>query len=142
MIQFAKDAERKDQEHYSAYIKKTERQGLKNLLNSLISQENEHEKRLTEVLEDPLIEEAFIDAPPTTDISNFTTKKDFSDSMDYNDLLNLIIEKESKTAALYSFIASSTDYDEIRYFFENLAAEERKHKKWAVDRYELEMLSS
>jgi rubrerythrin len=123
-------------------MKATDRQGMKNLLGSLISQEREHEKQLGEVLEDPLTEEAFENAPGDIDSSQFASKTEFSKTMSYNDLLNMIIEKEEKSAELYSYIASLTDYDEIRYIFENLASEERKHKTWAVNRYELEMLSS
>lgn len=142
MIEYAAEIEKQDQDYYTRYIKKTERPGLKKLLSSLISQEKEHERQLSEVQQDPVIEEAFSNAPADVDAAKFQTEHQFSENMDYNDLLNLIIEREQKAADLYSFIASSTNYDEIRYFFENLAAEERKHKSWAVNRYELEMLSS
>lgn len=142
LIEYATDVEKQDQEYYTRYIKTTERPGLKKLLSSLISQEKEHEKQLLEVQQDPIIGEVFSDAPADIDVAQFQTEHQFSEKMDYNDLLNLIIEREQKAADLYSFIASSTNYDEIRYFFENLAAEERKHKSWAVNRYELEMLSS
>lgn len=136
------ESEKQVQQEYSLYLKKTERQGLKKLLSSLVSQEKEHERQLKEVLDDPVIEQAFASSDDDIDPSRFEAKATFTIDMNYNDLLTLIIEREEKAHELYSFIASSTDYDEIKYYFENLASEEKKHRSWTVSRYELEMLSS
>ena len=142
LIEYALKCEQRDQEEYSRYMKKTDRQGLKNLLSSLISQEKEHERQLREVLEDPVIEQAFTKSNQDVDESRFAPDTDFDEGMNYNDLLTLIMDREDKAVQLYQFIAAATDYDEIKYFFENLSSEEKKHKSWTVSRYELEMLSS
>lgn len=131
---------------HSLYLecqKNTGKMGLKQLLASLASQEKEHAKKIQELLSSLDTDDIFdkFNAQAFS-MSDYMTNKKLDPTMNYNDLLTAIIEKEEKACALYSFLSTSTSASEVSFLFSTLAFEEQKHKSWAVDRYELEMLAS
>ncbi len=135
--------EKASEEIYSSYIKITDREGLRKLLISLYEQEKKHEKQLLETLKSPEFDKAFssmrgfdLDAKP------FQTSWKYNPDMGYNDFLHLVMDMEEKAEALFLHIASCAEEEDVKNFFSLLAEDERKHRIWAMDRYELEMLAS
>ncbi len=51
------------------------------------------------------------------------------------------MKKEEKSYELYKWLEGKARDSEIKYIFRRLAEEEKKHKKWAQDRYDLEILT-
>ena len=51
------------------------------------------------------------------------------------------MKREKATMAVYTKLAESCSNKEIAFTLNELAFEEKKHYSWAVDQYELVMLS-
>ena len=135
--------EKEDQELYKAYLEKVDKPGMQQLLNSLLDQEHEHERMLEEITESYSYDEIFKDPDRIPlDLERFSLRKQLSDDMNYNDILTHIIEREERGAGLYAALSKSAATEEVAVIFSNMGFEEQKHKNWAVDRYELEMLAS
>jgi rubrerythrin len=135
--------EREDQALYKAYLQKVEKPGMQQLLHSLLDQEHEHERMLENITNSHSYDEVFRDAERVpVDLVRYTLSKELSDDMNYNDILTHIIEREERGAALYAELSKLAGNDEVTVLFSNMGFEEQKHKNWAVDRYELEMLAS
>ena len=133
----------KDQEQYSEFSKTTEKTGLKQLLGSLSEQEKGHAGKLRNLLETIDLDETFKEFNADTfRMEDYVSGKIFNAKMNYNDLLTAIIDREEKAFQLYSFLSTCTRTAEVSFLFSTIAFEEQKHKSWAVDRYELEMLAS
>lgn len=142
ILDFAINKEIEAQEAYLSYAGKTERRGLRKLLMSMVDQEKEHEKRLKELKSGTALGTVF-QGIGTEDIkiSDYTVDADFSPDMDYQDFLLLVIKREDKSYKLYQWFMTKTVNEEVKLLFKQLAEEEKKHKAWAQDRYDLEILS-
>ncbi|MCD6122962.1 MAG: ferritin family protein [Spirochaetales bacterium] len=142
ILDFAISKELEAQETYLSYAGKTERRGLRKLLMSMVDQEKEHEKRLKE-LKSGIVLESVFPAGDTADIkiSDYTVSTEYSPDMDYQDFLLLVIKKEDKSYRLYQSLMAKTVNDEAKLVFKQLADEEKKHKAWVQDRYDLEILT-
>lgn len=128
---------------YLKCMKQTDRIGLRQLLLSLASQEKEHAKKIEDLLSSVDPEEVFDKFDEEGfDPAAYAFVGTIEASMNYNDILMSIIDMEERTFRLYSLLAESTGLSEVSFLFSALAFEEQKHKSWAVDRYELEMLKS
>jgi len=142
ILDFAINKEIEAQEMYLSYAGKTERRGLRKLLMSMVDQEKEHEKRLEELKSGVALESVFPGIGKTDiKISDYTVDTDFSQDMDYQDFLLLVIKREEKSYKLYQWFTAKAVNDEAKLIFKQLAEEEKKHKAWAQDRYDLEILT-
>ena len=143
LLQYALEREKKDQSIYTQYARKTSSQGLVQLLHSLIDQEDVHIKELNTIAERGDIDDLFAaEKLARLDHSSFETGSAFSPEMTTNDFLNHLIELKESGVRFYSALAGMCSDEELSFTFNNLSFEEQKHKNWAMDRYELEMLSS
>jgi len=142
ILKHALSMEIRDYDVYQECHKVTERPGLRQLFGSLASQEKEHAKKLEDLIASMDPDDIFdtYDAQAVNP-DHFATAKKIEPAMNFNDLLISIIDREEKAAAFYSFLSGCTRVSEIAFLFSTLALEEQKHKSWAVDRYELEMLA-
>jgi rubrerythrin len=128
---------------YKAYLEKVDKPGMQQLLNSLLDQEHEHERMLEGIPHSHSYEDIFEDSEQVPiDLGRYSLQKLLSEDMNYNDILNHIIEREGRAAAMYAALSRLTGTEEVTVIFSNMGFEEQKHKNWAVDRYELEMLAS
>ncbi len=142
VIDFAIDREIEAQNTYLSYASSALGRGLRKLLLSMVDQEKDHEKTLRELKASSDLEDFFSsDTPIDIRISDYTVDTDFREDMSYQDFLLLVIKKEEKSYQLYKWLESRASDSEMKYLFNRLAEEEKKHKKWAQDRYDLEILT-
>ena len=141
IIDFALERERESQEIYLDYARKTERIGFRQLLLSMADMEKEHENKLKELKEEKGQSPLF-DGTQSIEarLTDFMVQEEFSPDMDYGNFLLLIIKREEKAEKLYEELKSIAADTEVKELFSWLAEEERKHKAWVQDRYDLEVL--
>ncbi len=141
VIDFAIEREREAQEIYLGYYKTTDRIGFRQLLLSMAEMEKEHEKKLT-MLKQGIAQNRVFSSGKIIDLklSDFLVNVEYSPDMDYGDFLIVIIKKENEAEQLYKRLESLAEEREVKQLFWSLADEERKHKAWAQDRYDLEIL--
>ncbi len=141
VIDFALERERESQEIYLDYARKTQRIGFRQLLLSMVDMEKEHENKLKELKEGKDQSDLFSDSESVkARLTDFIAQEEFSPDMDYGDFLVLIIKREEEAEKLYEELKSIAVNTEVEELFSWLAEEERKHKAWAQDRYDLEVL--
>ena len=142
ILTFAIEKEREAQETYSTYAKTTEKSGFRRLLLSMVAQEKDHEKILLE-LKTGKSTEAALSAESSVDvkIADYLVDVEFSTDMSYQDFLILVMKREEKAVQLYQYLKEQSDSSDAKSLFERLADEEKKHKAWAQDRYDLEILT-
>jgi len=142
ILDFAIAKEIEAQNIYLSYADRTEKRGLRKLLLCMADQEKEHEKRLNELKEGGSPDLVFSEtAKADIKISDYTVDVEFSRDMSYQDFLLLVIKREEKSYQLYKWLRSKADNKEIQLIFKQLSDEEKKHKAWAQDRYDLEILT-
>jgi len=142
ILDFAIAKEVEAQNIYLSYADRTEKRGLRKLLLSMADQEKEHEKRLNELKEGGSPDLVFSETVKTDiRISDYTVDVEFSRDMSYQDFLLLVIKREEKSYQLYKWLLRKADNEEIQLIFRQLSVEEKKHKAWAQDRYDLEILT-
>ena len=142
LIQTCVEIEKSFQGVYKKYLQGTTSPGLRKLLTSLIEQEHDHEVRLGEIARGHDLQELFIpDILKDFTFSRYSNTIESSPDLSVNDIMNLIIKSEEESARMYSDISEMCLDESIGFLFTTLAFEENKHKNWAVDRYELELLS-
>ena len=141
IIDFAIQREREAQASYLEYARATERRGFSELLLSMARMEKEHERRLLE-LKQGRSSEGLFTPPQTEDLGLTETLVDipFSPDMDYGDFLILVIRKEGDAEKLYRRLQSLASNADLSGMFQVLADEERKHKDWAQERYDEDIL--
>jgi len=141
VIDFALERERESQEIYLDYARKTQRMGFRRLLLFMVDMEKEHENKLKELKEGKDQSALFSGSGSLgARLTDFIKQEEFSPDMDYGDFLVLIIKREEKAEKLYEELESLAADTELKELFSWLAEEERKHKAWAQDRYDLELL--
>jgi rubrerythrin len=141
IIDFAIGREREAQAIYASYAAHTRRTGFRQLLLSMEEMEKEHEAKLLEVRDTPDLEGAFSpSAVADMGLAEILVEVDYSPDMEYGDFLILVIKKESKAEKLYRNLESLARTESLKHTFHLLAEEESKHKIWAQDRYDLEIL--
>jgi len=140
VLDFAIQREREARSIYLEYAKATSYQGMRSLLVSMAEQEREHEAKLAELASrggEPgfsgrKAEDLNLDA--------YMATVSFSPAMNYQDFLLLVIQKENASLRLYEQLAEGASETDVRELFAGLAEEEKRHKAWAQDRYDLEIL--
>ncbi len=141
VIDFAIKREQEAQELYLTYSKSTNRAGFIQLLISMVEMEKEHEKKLLGLKEEGRLNEIYSSGSiQDLKISDYLVEVDFSPDMEYGDFLILVIKKERGSEKLYRHLESLTTDQEVKQIFQIMAEEEKKHKIWAQDRYDLEIL--
>ena len=141
IINFALEREKESQEVYLDYVRKTERIGFRQLLLSMVDMEKEHENKLQELKERKDQSSLFSGSENFKGrLTDFIAQEEFSPDMDYGDLLVLVIKREEKAEKLYEELKLLAVDTEVKELFSWLAEEEGKHKTWAQDRYDLEIL--
>ena len=141
IIDFAIKREREAQATYLSYAGQTGRRGFSELLLSMAEMEKEHELKLTALKQGQSTAELFTPSKlEDLGLAEMLVEVPFSADMDYGDFLVLVIRKESEAEQLYRKLGSLTTSPEVRSMFALLADEERKHKDWAQERYDEEIL--
>jgi rubrerythrin len=133
IIDFAIEREREARE--------TERRSFSQLLLSMAEMEKEHERKLVALKQGANLAGLF--TPPKAEdlgLTEMLVEVPFSPDMDYGDFLILVIRKEGEAEDLYRKLEGLTDSGDVKNMFRLLADEERKHKNWAQERYDQDIL--
>jgi rubrerythrin len=141
IIDFAIEREREAQATYLSYAGQTGRRSFSELLLSMAEMEKEHERKLTALKEGKSTAEAF--TPPKgvdLGLAEMLVEVPFSPTMDYGDFLVLVIRKEREAEQLYRKLQGLTTSADVGNMFALLADEERKHRDWAQERYDEDIL--
>jgi rubrerythrin len=141
IIDFAIKREREAQAAYLSYAGQTGRRAFSELLLSMAEMEKEHERKLVELKEGRRGLASF--TPPKGEdlgLSEMLVEVPFSENMDYGDFLILVIRKEREAEQLYRKLGGMTSSADLRNMFALLADEERKHRDWAQERYDQDIL--
>jgi rubrerythrin len=141
IIDFAIQREREAQATYLSYARETDRRSFSELLLSMAEMEKEHERKLLALKTGQRGPKSF--TPPKGDdlgLADSLVAVSFSPTMDYGDFLILVIGKERQAEQLYRKLESHSTSSELRSTFHLLADEERKHKDWAQERYDEDIL--
>jgi len=140
LLAVARDREKQNLNTYEIYSEITENTGLRKLLASLETNIRSHLEKLAEI-EGSLRAESFDPAKlasvslPADEVENA-----FDASMSYQDFLVQIHRRESASADVYDTLASVTAEAELRFEFERLAEDGRKHMWLVKTRADLEAL--
>ena len=141
IIDFAIEREREAQATYLSYAGQTGRRSFSELLLTMAEMEKEHERKLTALREGKSTAEAF--TPPKgadLGLAEMLVEVPFSPTMDYGDFLVLVIRKEREAEQLYRKLQGLTTSADVGNMFALLADEERKHRDWAQERYDEDIL--
>lgn len=141
IIDFAIQRERDAQANYLSYAGRTERRGFSDLLLKMAEMEKAHELKLVALKQGQ--DTATLFSPPEGEdlgLAEILVEVPFSADMDYGDFLVLVIQKEREAENLYRKLERLTTSPEVRRMFALLADEERKHRDWAQERYDEEIL--
>ena len=141
IIDFAIEREREAQATYYSYARETERRSFSQLLISMAEMEQEHERKLLALKQRSSAGDLF--TPPKGEdlgLSELLVEIPFSPDMDYGDFLILVIRKEREAEKLYRKLETLTSSTDVKSMFQLLADEERKHKDWAQERYDQDIL--
>lgn len=140
LIALARDREEQNLNTYEIYGEITENSGLRNLLASLETNIRSHLEKLEEI-EASLREEDFEPAKlASVSLPEDPVEYAFDAGMSYRDFLLQIHRRESASADVYGTLASVTAEAELRFEFERLAEDGRKHMWLVKTRADLEAL--
>jgi rubrerythrin len=141
IIDFAIQRERDAQAAYLSYAGQTKRRGFSDLLLRMAEMEKGHELKLL-ALKQGRNTAALFTPPKGEDLglAEMLVDVPFSADMDYGDFLVLVIQKERAAEQLYRKLESLTTNLDVRSMFALLAGEERKHRDWAQERYDEDIL--
>jgi rubrerythrin len=141
IIDFAIQREREAQDTYLSFARETQRRSFSELLLSMAEMEKEHEHKLVELKQGRRALASFT-RPKGEDLglSEMLVEVPFSPTMDYGDFLILVIRKEREAEQLYRKLEGMTTSADVRGLFALLADEERKHRDWAQERYDEDIL--
>jgi rubrerythrin len=141
IIDFAIEREREAQATYLSYAGQTGRRSFSQLLLSMAEMEKEHERKLTALRQGSTTTAAFT---PTKGadlgLADMLVEIPFTPTMEYGDFLVLVIRKERDAEKLYLKLSGLTTSEDLRNMFTLLADEERKHRDWAQERYDQDIL--
>ena len=141
IIDFAIQRERDAQAGYLSYAGQTQRRGFRDLLLRMAEMEKEPERKLISLKQGQNTEALF--TPPEGEdlgLAAMLVEVPYSPDMDYGDFLVLAIQKERAAEQLYRKLESMTTSPDLRSMFGLLADEERKHRDWAQDLYDQDIL--
>jgi rubrerythrin len=141
IIDFAIQREREAQATYLSYAGQTQRRGFSELLLKMAEMEKAHELKLVALKQGQNIAALF--TPPKSEdlgLAEMLVEVPFSPDMDYGDFLVLVIQKERQSEKLYHRLEGMTTSPDVRSMFGLLADEERKHRDWAQERYDEDIL--
>jgi rubrerythrin len=142
ILDYAIGRERKAQEMYLSYAGGTDRQGFRQLLLSMARMEQEHEHKLTQLRGGGGSEGLFRPlAGSDQKLDEMLVAVPFAPDMEYGDFLILVIQREGEAEKLYRRLAALARDTRAGELFQVLAEEERKHKTWAQDRYDRDILT-
>jgi rubrerythrin len=142
IIDFAIQRERDAQAMYLSYAGRTDRRGFSDLLLQMAEMEKSHELKLVALKQGQNTADLF--APPKGEdlgLSEILVEVPFSADMDYGDFLVLVIQKEREAEQLYRKLKGMANNPDVRSLFALLADEERKHRNWAQERYDEDILT-
>jgi rubrerythrin len=141
IIDFAIKREQEAQVTYLSYAGQTRRRSFSELLVSMAEMEREHERKLTDLKQGKSTAAAFT-PPKVADLglADILAEVPFSPDMEYGDFLVLVIRKEREAEQLYRRLEGLTTSADVRNMFALLADEERKHRDWAQERYDEDIL--
>ena len=141
VIESAIRKEQEAQQMYLGYAGSTRRPGFRQLLLTMVDMEKEHERRLQELKRKEGMAQAFRPiGEGTLRLDDYHVEVPFSPEMEYGDFLLLVARKEEKAERLYEKLQSLATDDDTRWLFALLANEESKHKAWARERYDQDIL--
>ena len=127
-------------EIYGRYLKGTTNTGLRHLLTIINQGLIDHEKELHQLMEEQDLDLVF-DLDKDLTPALFQQKSAYTDSINFNDVMHTIMQREKTAMDFLSKLSDSCRNKEISFLLTRLAYEEKKYHNWAVDQYELELLS-
>ncbi|MFP4483413.1 MAG: hypothetical protein ACLFO1_01015 [Spirochaetaceae bacterium] len=140
LISAARRGEEQNLNTYGIYSDITTHGGLRNLLSSMSANISDHLAKLEHL--ERTVSEANFDRNKVASLSipDHEVEYAFDASMEYKDFLREIHRREEAVVTLYDTLASISSDDEVRFYFERMAEDGRKHMWLAKDRSDLEAL--
>lgn len=126
-IQFAIDKEQEAADFYLDLAKRVNREEIREELTKFAKVELGHKKKLQSV---DLDKAEFVPPQQDLQIANYLVKKEPSDDMSYEDIIQIAMERELASQRLYKDLASLATEEGVRAIFEKLAIEEANHKHY------------
>jgi len=128
ILDFAIKTEQEAINFYSELFKKTSNDDMKEAYKEFILEEQSHKDKLLKLKSEGKL--SGIDESKISDlkISDYLTKQEPHENMDYTESLVIAMDKEKAAYKLYSDLAKITENEELKKIFKFLATEEAKHK--------------
>jgi len=127
ILDYAIDKEEDAFQFYSDLAAKMDRAYMKNIFEQFAKEEKGHKAKLQAVKEGKLLlssSQKILDLK----IGDHLVEADLDAEMDFQQALIVAMKAEKAAYKLYNDLASSTDDENLRAMFLNLAQEEAKHK--------------
>ena len=141
LIDFCIQKIKLDLDIYNKFSKSIQWIGMSKMLNSMIDIQKEHQKKLIQLRQSGNLEKLFNTNQPIEKEDIFFQKVNFLEGMDYIDFLSMVILEQEEYIKFYEYLKSLTVIDDVIHIFRTLADDARKQRLWALDRYELEILT-
>lgn len=127
VLTFAIDKEQEAIDFYTDLASRVKLPAVAEELRRFASMEEGHKKKLQHVDVD-----AFVASKPAEvrdlKVADYTVNAIPTADMTWPDIVNIAMHREMAAVRLYKDLASQVDNEAIKNVFENLAAEEQKHK--------------
>ncbi len=138
-VQFAIQKEQEAIDFYSEIAGRVKAKGLAAELREIAAMEVKHRERLKGIDLGTLTTVSVKRAPDMKIADNMVAMEP-SPNMSWQDVLNIAMHRELDSIRLYSDLANWVDNPAARQLFENLAAEETKHKLFFERTWDEEIL--
>jgi len=139
-IEFAIKEEQRAADLYEKYSNIASARSTQEILKSMAAMERGHEAKLKKVLEKGItLEVSTLSKPGSVEdmkLSDYMISPTLTENSDIQDVFIFAMKAEESAYELYSELASVHSNDEIKKIFDQLAAEEKKHKLDLESEYE------
>jgi rubrerythrin len=133
VLSFAIRLEQISQEFYRNLSKKTHSPSVSRYLEALVKEEQLHEQRLKQLLDEQGIAADL--AVSTHEVDCYIQAMDVPGELDYKQAVKLAMDKEKAARMLYSVIAGVMDELELKTLFQTLSEQEQNHMKFFEKEY-------
>jgi len=142
LIDFSIQRIKVDLDIYTRFSKSIQWIGMSKMLNSMIDLQKEHQKELIQLRQSGNLESIFLnDSQIEKKEKDFFQNVNFLEGMDYIDFLSMVILEQEEYIRLYEYLMSLSMCSDVIHIFKYLSDDAKKQRLWALDRYELEILT-
>ncbi|MCD6117696.1 ferritin family protein [bacterium] len=135
VMDFALEKEEEAVEFYKMCAEIIDRSNMKEVFLELSREEEKHVK-MVKNFKPELVDRAKLSIAPNLKISDYLVDMEFSQDMNYQQLLILAMKREEKSKELYDAMAENSTDEKIVTLFKMLAQEELRHKNRIEKEYD------